>query len=527
MHNTFFTRRLLSAAAFIFVSAVCGYSCTADTPAPDKTIQRQFTMTDAVHAYNLDPQTASYASEAQILTALYEGLFSYNPSTLEPEYALAESYTLSDDKLTWTFTIREGAVFANGDPITAQTVRSSWLKLLSPETGAPYASLLDCIKGAEAYRTGKSKNETKVGITAEDDRTLEVRLEDPAEHLPKILCHHAFAVIHPENKATSGPCVIESRRENELLLKKNMLYWDRDSVALPSVKIVQSDDTEGTTYLYNIGKTNWVCAGIDYEKILSQDDILISPQFSTEYLFFNTAKAPWNNENVRSALLKAAPWTNLRSQYVISTEKYIKPLNRNPSENRKNEQDIEEAKKMLEKAGYGEKGKKAELVINIPDYENYRKQAAFLKEAWEQLGITVTVRTSDPDSYLDTIKKGDGDLFSYIWIGDFADPLAFLELFRSSSSLNDSGWGNRKFDALLKEAARIEDREKRYAKLAEAEQLLLDSGVIMPLSHTISVNIIDPEEIGGWYENALDIHPFKYMYFQAGKPIPYLVRRAD
>ncbi|MBO7135029.1 MAG: hypothetical protein J6V73_00210 [Spirochaetaceae bacterium] len=116
------------------------------------------------------------------------------------------------------------------------------------------------------------------------------------------------------------------------------------------------------------------------------------------------------------------------------------------------------------------------------------------------------------------------DLFNYIWIGDFADPLAFLELFRSSSSLNVTGWKNSKYDAMLEDAAKITDAAKRYEKLAEAEQLLLDDGAIYPISRTLSVNIIDFDTVKGWFDNALDIHPLKYLKFVMPDPRANVVK---
>lgn len=144
----------------------------------------------------MHPHISFNADESQILTALYEGLFVYDPYTLQPIPALAESWTKTGGR-TWRFTIKRNAKFENGDPITAQTFVESWLNLLTPEAEFEYASLLDFIDGAADYRSGKLKNKAQVGIKAESERVFVVYTNMQAEHLPAVLCHHAFSAVHP------------------------------------------------------------------------------------------------------------------------------------------------------------------------------------------------------------------------------------------------------------------------------------------------------------------------------------------
>ena len=155
-------------------------------------LQDNITIIASEHNYNLDPHTSSYNSEAQILTGLCEGLFSYNPVTLEPQFAIASDYKISRDKKRWTFTIRNDAKFSDGTPITAKNIKDSWLALLS-EPNAPYASLFYIINGAKEFH---SKNDSieNVGIKVIDDLNISLYLNAPASHLPKLLCMNAFSV---------------------------------------------------------------------------------------------------------------------------------------------------------------------------------------------------------------------------------------------------------------------------------------------------------------------------------------------
>lgn len=162
----FFKTALLMCAA----AALSSFSFAQKAESEENPLYRNFVIIDIPHTYDLNPHTAAYVSEAQIFTALYEGLFSYHPVTLEPIPAICESYKISRDKKRWTFTLRKDAKFSDGIAITAQTFRDSWIKLLS-EHGAPFASMLDCITGAKEFRMGTGTAE-EVRIEVRDDFTL-------------------------------------------------------------------------------------------------------------------------------------------------------------------------------------------------------------------------------------------------------------------------------------------------------------------------------------------------------------------
>ena len=146
---------------------------------------------------DLNPHTSSFSDEAQILNSLYEGLFSYNPVTSEPENALVESYKTSRDMLVWTFYLRKDAKFSDGKPITSYNVKESWINLIQTK-GAYYSSFLDIIRGAKELRLGKGSVED-VAIFTRDEHTISIELTSPRSYLREVLCHHAFSVIDFKN----------------------------------------------------------------------------------------------------------------------------------------------------------------------------------------------------------------------------------------------------------------------------------------------------------------------------------------
>ena len=179
-----------------------------------------------------------------------------------------------------------------------------------------------------------------------------------------------------------------------------------------------------------------------------------------------------------------------------------------------------------EKAGIPQ-DKILDLTFGIADNEYMMEVALKLREAWAPLGVNLIPFKIKEDLYLNSIPYLKYDLFCYSWIGDFADPLTFLELFKEGSTLNTTDWHNEKFNQLLKTAEETTDQVQRYKLLSQAEQVLLDDGMILPIGHSVSLHAINPKEIGGWYTNALDIHPFKYLFFKEyeGVQAPNIVKR--
>lgn len=493
----------------------------------DPSVQRTFYICGTSHHMDLNPHTSSFSNEAQIINGLQEGLFSYDPKSLEPVPALAESYKISRDKKRWTFTMREGAAFSDGTPITAQTIIDSWL-LMQKTPNAPYASLLDCIQGIKDYREGKIDKD-KVGLKVSGKKLI-VLLNTPTAHLPRLLCHHSFSAFTGDMNVFSGAFKIAEFNSQELTLVKNDKYWDSKNVALNEIKITLSDDEKENTWLFNTGRTDWVMYSIDSDKLINKNSLKISAIFGTSYLFFTCRNKYWDDANFRNALITAIPWEKLRAGNLIPATTLVYPLAGYPQVEGLTEGNEDEAVELMnevrEKASIP-KDKILDITFGISDGEYMMEMAKILKEAWAPLGVNLVPFKIKEEEYLNAIPYLNYDIFSYSWIGDFADPLAFLELFREGSTLNQTAWKNSKFTELLNQADLTTDASERYKLLSRAEQVLIDDGVVMPIRHSVSLHAIDLKSVGGWYTNALDLHPLKYIFFKdyIQSDAPNVVRR--
>ena len=484
-------------------------------------LQQNFIIVEPVRVHELNPQITNYSSDSQILSGLYEGLFTLSPVSLEPQYAIAKEFKISRDKKRWSIILRDDARFSNGEKITAESVRDCWLRMLA-NPASPYSSLFDIVRGAEAFRMGYGDFD-EVGLYATAENVLSIYLNSPANYLPKILCHTAFSITHSNPEVYSGAYELEIAADRKYILKKNPYYWDKENVTLERITFVQSDNADDNTYYYNTGAVDWVTGSINQQMLLDASAIQVNATFGTGYLYFKmSSRKPevsktsrvWDYPEFRNALLEAFPWNEIHKKYLIPATTLVYPLSGYPQIDGFDYTDaIEASLKMKDaRAKYGVPEEEIiPLVMHVFENEFTEEDEKLFREAFEPLGISLEITKAPSYMYYATIGAADADILVTSWIGDFADPLAFLELFRGGSTMNESGWKNENFDALLEQAATAGETE-RLNLLGQAENILLDEGMVLPLYRSVSSNIIDISEVGGWYANAFDMHALKYLY---------------
>ncbi len=483
-------------------------------------LQQNFIIVELVRQHELNPQITNYSSDSQILNGLYEGLFTTSPISLEPQFAIAKDFKISRDKKRWTITLRDDAYFSNGEKITAESVRDCWLRMLA-NPQSPYSSLFDIVRGAEAFRLGYG-DFSEVGIYATSENVLSIYLNTPANYLPKILCHTAFSITHSNPEVYSGPYELELTTGRKYILKKNPYYWDNKNVVLERITFVQSENAEDNTFYYNTGAVNWVTASVNQQKILNPASIQVNAEFGTGFFYFRmSSKKPeakvslWDYPEFRNAVIEAFPWETIHKKYLIPATTLVYPLAGYPQIDGFDYTDAIEAslkmKDAREKYNIPSE-EKIPLVMQVFENEFSEEEEKQMCTALEPLGVELEIRKYPSSIYYSTIASSDADLIFTSWLGDFADPLAFLELFRGGSTMNDSGWKNKKFDELLVQAAVAGGEEERLNLLGQAENILLDEAMILPLYRTVTSSVINLSEVGGWYTNAFDVHPLKYLY---------------
>jgi peptide/nickel transport system substrate-binding protein/oligopeptide transport system substrate-binding protein len=497
---------------------------------PRSLVRDQLTVTFSKGELELDFRKSYLAYEAQLFTGLYEGLFSYHPVTMEPVPGLAAQWEVSEDKKQWTFTIRENAKYWNGDRVKAEDFRAAWISLLDPSANSPYSSLFDSIQGAREYRTGRIRDPRRIGIRAEDERTLVIQLNTPVSFFPSMLCHHSFSPIHPSmlNQAdwsraspvSNGPFYIEEHNPEQMVLVKNELYWGAKNVSLNKIILKFTEDGDEAAALWNSGEARWISGEVNLETLTDRSGIMVNPMFATHYYFIRSAQKPWNDHRIRRALSLALPWEQIREGHLLPAKTLIYPIPGYPQLKGLDSTDMEEAKRLLAEAGFPQGVGLPDLVIKVTPSAEASRIGTIMAGVWmEKLGVPVKINVIPYHQYFQSLKQNDYEVGFSTWIGDFADPYTFLQMWRRDSNLNDAQYNDTDYENLM-DKSMSEDGEKRLATLAEAEKLLLDRGTVLPISYSPAINIVDTDELDGWFPNALDIHPFKYLSFKAYKPLP-------
>ncbi len=489
-----------------------------------------------VIGYN--PVVSYTTSEAQLYAGIYEGLVTYDPFSLDPVPAVATSWEILDDGRRYRFRIRRDARYSNGDPILASHFHDTWLTLLDPETNAAYASLMDIVVGARAYRTGETDDPQTVGIRAVSPRVLEVELTQRATHFLRILCHHSFVPVHPSileagswddptQIPASGPYLVDSASDESILLTVNNEYWDRRRIEFEEIRIDFSDDYDAVTAAFNDGEINWVRGGINLQAVERTEDIVINPLFATTYYQLSATRAPFDDPRVRRAMALLLPWDEIRSEdfWYVPTANLVPELPSYPAAEGITARDMDEALALLEEAGYPGGAGMPAIVISIPTPLESDIVAQRMVKSWEEaLDVEVEVEVVAYPRYFEFVERETFMVSTISWIGDFADPLTFLDMWTSGSNLNNSRYSNDEYDELISTAMGMTGDE-RYETLSRAEEILLADGVVLPVSHSPSINLINLGLVDGWYPNPLDIHPFKFMTPASGRPLPNVARR--
>jgi len=492
-----------------------------------------FTRNNGAEPESLDPAVIEGVPEHNIYMCLFEGLVTYDPKTLDAVPGLAESWTVSDDALTWTFKLRKSN-WSDGVPITAHTVVASWLRFLAPETAAVYAYLPGMIiKGAEAYNAGEAGPEA-VAIRALDDYTFQFELNGPAPYVLGMLPHYAFAVVpmhaiekygdqwtRPGNFVGNGPFTLESWvPQDKLVMTKNNAYWDAGAVKLDKVVFYPIDEENTALNMFLQGDIDWIeqvpSARLDEMKL--RNDYHNNAAFITYYYEINHTIKPFDDVRVRKALAMAIDRKEIVERVTRGGQfpayGLTPPLPHYP-EVVAFEENFDKARALLAEAGFPGGRGFPNFSILYNTNEGHKQIAEYVQQKWaEVLGINCTIENQEWATFLDSRQNQQFSVARAGWQGDYVDPNTFLtDLLHSASGNNDGKYNNPKFDALLAKAATMPAGQARLDVLREAEELAIGEDVaLIPFYFYARSNWIDTNVWGGWYTNILDVHPYKNIY---------------
>tara|TARA_B110000483_G_scaffold113503_1_gene137872 strand:- start:2609 stop:4270 length:1662 start_codon:yes stop_codon:yes gene_type:complete len=489
----------------------------------------------------LDPHIVTGIPEHHILNALLEGLVAKDTKTLEPIPAVAKEWSISKDKKTYTFKIRESALWSNGDPLTAHDFVWSWWRALQPKLGNQYAYMLFPIENSENYAKGKISDFSLVGVKALDDQTLQVKLSNPTPYFLQLLDHYSMYPLHkatiekfgkahergtlwtrPGNFIGNGPFILkEWRLFKSIDVIKNPIYWDAKKVKLNGIRFHPIENVTTEERMFRLGQLHKTSSiPIDKVKTYKKNKpalLKIYPYLGNYFYRFNTAVAHLSDKRVRRALAMSINRKELTERVTKGDESpaytFTPPgtlgyfarngFGFNPSL----------AKNLMSEAGYpaGKGFPVTELLYNTS--EGHRKIAVAIQQMWKKhLGINIVLVNQDWKVYLDSVNTGNYAIARAGWIGDYIDPNTFLDMWVTDGGNNRTGWSNRHYDDLISKQAPISSsKSERYKIMAEAEQILLNNMPIIPIYIYNSKSLVHPS-VKGLEPNILNYVLYKNIF---------------
>lgn len=476
-------------------------------------------MRNTMEPTSLNTLLATYAYDFTPINAMIECLYRDDENDV-PQPAGAETVDISDDKLVYTFHLREDATWSNGDPVVATDYEFAWQQALNPEVASDYAYMLYFIHNAEPYFNGEVEW-SEVGVKVIDDYTLEVTLDNP---LPYATDLFAFPTLAPINQkfyeevgadkyATDAEyfcCngmyeLTEWSHNSQIVFQKREDYWNADAVGPDEIvyKIITDSQAGLNSYLSReIDYTDLDSGEVVQQAEAAGFEVGVKPARSSYYLIVNTEDELMSNQNLRLALAYSIdkqalvdtvyqndnqPMTSFTPPAIMGANdsSFQEALVAERGEMYPGSGDLEKAQEYLQ-AALEELGctvDELNLSIDCADDSLRRNCATFLQEQWRQnLGIeNITVNSMQTKQVAANRQSGDYCMSLGGWSPDYNDAINFLDLWVTDGGNNDSFWSNEEYDNLIAQATAEADEEVRQQYLFDAEEILAAEMPIIPL----------------------------------------------
>ena len=476
-------------------------------------------MRNTMEPTSLNTLLATYAYDFTPINAMIECLYRDDENDV-PQPAGAETVDISDDKLVYTFHLREDATWSNGDPVVATDYEFAWQQALNPEVASDYAYMLYFIHNAEPYFNGEVEW-SEVGVKVIDDYTLEVTLDNP---LPYATDLFAFPTLAPINQkfyeevgadkyATDAEyfcCngmyeLTDWSHNSEIVFEKREDYWNADAVGPDTIvyKIITDSQAGLNSYLSReIDYTDLDSGEVVQQAEAAGFEVGVKPARSSYYLIVNTEDEFMSNQNLRLALAYSIdkqalvdtvyqndnqPMTSFTPPAIMGANdsSFQEALVAERGEMYPGSGDLEKAQEYLQ-AALEELGctvDELNLSIDCADDSLRRNCATFLQEQWRQnLGLeNITVNSMQTKQVSANRQSGDYCMSLGGWSPDYNDAINFLDLWVTDGGNNDSFWSNEEYDNLIAQATAEADEEVRQQYLFDAEEILAAEMPVIPL----------------------------------------------
>lgn len=544
MLNPFVTTRdflIILCAAFLIS---CSGGGTDGTRVEQGTREGVLHFGNGTEPQGLDPHIVTGVPEHHILTAIFEGLVLKNPGTLAIEPGVAESWEISDNGRVYTFHFREDAYWSNGDQITAEDFLWSWERALTPELASQYNYMYFPIVNAEAFATGEISDFSQVGAKAIDSFTFEVTLNEPTPYMLQIFDHYSTFPVHRAtieafgspsdqlsqwaregNIVSNGPFELtEWEINSHVAVAKRESYWDADTVKLNSIVFYPTENITTEERMFRDGQLHRTeDVPVDKVSVYLEEnpEVFRNESYNGSYYYnINTTRPPFDDLRVRRALTYSIDRELISSSVMQGSSDpsnaVVPPGALGYTSPELVEYNPDLARQLLAEAGFpdGEGFPAFDILYNT--HESHRKIAVAIQQMWNrELNIPVTISNQEWKVYLDTTAELNFDLSRQGWIGDYVDPINFLDLFVTDGGNNRTGWSNKAYDQiLLRDVQASPNASVRNDLYFQAETILLTELPIIPI-YTYKTRHLVSKDVKGMPHNVMDYYNYKYVSLEA------------
>jgi oligopeptide transport system substrate-binding protein len=494
---------------------------TGEAQQEEPAAEQVITMAWGAEPPSLDPGLATDTTSANVILNLMDPLVVLDEN-LEPQPNLAESWEISEDGTTVTYTLRQDGQWTNGDPVTAADFEYSWKRTLSPELAADYAYQLYGIAGAQEYNACErncNRLRDQVGVTAVDDHTLEVKLTSAQPWFVGQSAHHSFLAVHqetveqfneqwtePGNIVTNGPFMLEAW-EHEASI--DLVKWDewRNADEVDLTRVNGRIIVDGTTRVqaFEAGEVDALDGSglppAEMQRLKELEEYEQYEYLGTYYYGFNIENI--SDVNQRRAMSLAVDRRTIIDNIAQADQvpgagmtppgipgyDTINPESPWTPENG----DLEQAQQLLDQVS----SPKTDINLFHNNAPGHREIAVAVQDMWGELGLTTTIKAQEWAQYLEFLgppPSNQVDVYRLGWIYDFADAINGLELWTCDSGNNNTNFCNEEYDALIEEARQTPEDEARFDVYAQAEQIMFGEDgemPIMPIYHYTLPNLED------------------------------------
>ncbi len=494
----------------------------------------------------IDPGVTNNSFASPILNNVFEGLVEYSSLDGSLIPAEAESWTISDDGLVYTFTLRDGLKWSDGSDHNAQDYVYAMKRILDPNTEAKYVDfLLGYVEGAEEYYADNSIGFDKVGVSAPDDKTFVFKLKAPTPYWIDVLAMWTFSPVQEATIAangerwtlaadtyvTNGPFrIAEINMGESFVLEKNPYYYDADAVKLEKLTFRFIPDLSTSLMAYESGTIDGMntVPPSDLPRLKAEGaGVVVNPYYSTTWYDFNCAKAPFDNVLVRKAFCQAVDrlaiiedvlqdeadpaYSFMSPGYVVNGVDLMDGASDNDLSE---EADVEAARATLAEAGYPNGEGFPEITLSYYTNESIAKVVeALARQLQDALNIKIKIDNADWAVYYSDILAGNYDIGAMGWGGDYLHPMTFLALFVTDDVNNQVFYSNAEYDALVAQAANMTDTEEAFKVMQQAESVAAAEYPVLPLYYRTSKMLMH-DNVKGYYVTASNGLLFKTAYVE-------------